>query len=330
MRRRMLSPEFFTDADMIANFDAFGRLFYQGLWCVAEDSGCFEINPLGLKMKIFPGDNIPLEQLQQYIEKLIELDKVVPYEANGRQYGWLKNFHKHQRLDKPSPPSIPLPDFIFWHGEEEFGDKRHKYYYEVLPTGQRNAHKQTCPGQVCDKSCPEEKRKEKKRREVEEKRKDSPNPPGPDASQEPQVSLDDNKNEPKYTEDSPPYRAAIYLRNRILENNPRARVPNDDPGDPLLQKWSQEMDRLNRIGPPGGTQGYSWQEIRQLIDFSQDDEFWRANILSAGKLREKCVQLENQMRRSISQPRGHPTMSKNVANALKLVEKYNQEEGGYS
>ena len=158
----------------------------------------------------------------------------------------------------------------------------------------------------------------------------SPNPPGPDAPQEPQVSLDDNKNEPKYTEDSPPYRAAVYLRNRILENNPRARVPNDDPGDPLLQKWAKEMDRLGRIGPPGGTRGYSWQEIRDLIDFSQEDDFWQANILSAGKLREKCVQLENQMRRSTSKTRGHPTMSKNVANALRLVEKYSQEEGDYS
>ena len=73
--------------------------------------------------------------------------------------------------------------------------------------------------------------------------------------------------------------------------------------------------------------GYSWQEIRDLIDFSQDDDFWRANILSAGKLREKCVQLENQMSRNY-QPRGHPTMSSNVANALRLVEKYEQEESG--
>jgi len=154
----------------------------------------------------------------------------------------------------------------------------------------------------------------------------SPNPPGPDA---PQETLEAGVVESKHTEDSPPYRAAAYLRNRILENNARARVPPEDPEDKLMQKWAQEMDRLNRIGPPGGTQGYSWQEIRDLIDFSQDDDFWRANILSASKLREKCVQLENQMRRSTSKNRGHPTMSKNVANALRLVEKYNQEEGGY-
>ena len=153
---------------------------------------------------------------------------------------------------------------------------------------------------------------------------DSPNPPGPDALQQPEES----KEEPKYTEDDPPYRAAVYLRNRILENNARARVPSEDPEDKLMQKWAQEMDRLHRLGPPGGSTGYSWQEIRDLIDFCQDDDFWRANILSAGKLREKCVQLENKMRRVGSQSRGHPTMSRNVANALRLVEKYEQEESG--
>lgn len=154
----------------------------------------------------------------------------------------------------------------------------------------------------------------------------SPNPPGPDAPPEPQEAGVD---ESKHTEDSPPYRAATYLRNRILANNARARVPPNDPEDKLMQKWAQEMDRLNRIGPTGGTKGYSWQEIRDLIDFSQDDDFWRSNILSAAKLREKCVQLENQMRRSTSKPRGHPTMSSNVANALRLVAKYSQEEGEY-
>jgi hypothetical protein len=153
------------------------------------------------------------------------------------------------------------------------------------------------------------------------------NPPGPDAPPEPQEA---DVDESKHTEDSPPYRAAAYLRNRILENNARARVPPNDPEDKLMQKWAQEMDRLNRIGPPGGTKGYSWQEIRDLIDFSQDDDFWRSNILSASKLREKCVQLENQMKRNNYKPRGHPTMSKNVANALRLVEKYSQEEGEYS
>lgn len=133
MRRRILNPEFFVDPDIIANLDFGGRLFYQGLWCVAEDSGVFDPNPLGLKMKIFPGDNLEVSVIQQYYQALLQLDKIIEYEVSGRTYAWLKNFHKHQKLDRPSPPSLPLPSWVVWHGEEEYGKEKHRWHYEVLP-----------------------------------------------------------------------------------------------------------------------------------------------------------------------------------------------------
>ena len=325
MRRRMLNPDFFTDPDIVT-LNPYGRLFYQGLWCVADDSGCFELNALLLKMKIFPGDNIPLEDIEGYIDILINKKKLITYQANDKEYAWIKNFHKHQKLDKPSPPKVPLPPWVIFHGEEEFGNQRHKWHYEILD------YSETGRGQVGDDAPLEVKRSKEKRSEGEVNIKDSPNSASPDPSPCLRQPDDDLEN-PKYTEDSPPYQAAAYLRNRILANNSRARVPPEDPEDKLMQKWAQEMGRLHRLGPPGGRQGYSWQEIRQLIDFSQDDEFWRANILSAGKLREKCVQLENQMKREFGRepPRAEGvTMSKNVANALRLVEKYEKiEEGGF-
>ncbi|MEW5920657.1 MAG: hypothetical protein AB1796_06890 [Bacillota bacterium] len=133
MRRRMLSPGFFVDDELVQHFDFGGRIFYQGLWCVAEDSGVYEPKLLALKMQIFPGDNIPLETLESYLNKLIELGKVVEYTAAGKKLHWLRNFHKHQKVDKPAPPSLPLPPWIIWHGEAEIGPQRHKWYYEVLP-----------------------------------------------------------------------------------------------------------------------------------------------------------------------------------------------------
>ena len=334
MRRRMLNPDFFTDPDMVANFDFGGRLLYQGLWCLAEDSGCFEPNPLLLKMKIFPGDDIPLGEIQKHIDRLVELDKIVLYQVDGKEYAWLKNFHKHQKLDRPAPPAIPLPEWLVFHGEEEYGTQRHKWHYEVVDCSG------TCRGHVGDTTTPEEKLIEEKRTEGERNIKDSPDF-RPDDRQSPQQVSDTPqvepeeppKEEPKHTEDSMAFKAASYLRGRILTNNPRARVPTQDVEDKLMQNWATELDRLHRLGPPGGDQGYNWHEVRQLIDFSQDDEFWRANILSAGKLREKCVQLENQMKRNMAKARGHPggtpTMSRNVANALRLVQKYSQEEGDY-
>ena len=331
LHNRIIKASFWTDTDLLRHLDRDGRMFYIGLIQLADDSGCLEDDLLAFKIHLYPADmDVDLDFIQKHRDRLVELGKLIPYTSEGKQCLYLKNFHKHQSLRSPAPPSVPLPEWITWEpGETARSSGK---YIVSEPYGDRTV---TVSSPYGDQPEPEpelEPEPEEKRTRREEELKDSPNPPGPDPSPASQQLIDDGQKEPKYTEDSPPYRAAMYLRNRILENNPRARVPDDDPGDPLLQKWAKEMDRLNRIGPPGGKQGYSWQEVKQLIDFSQDDEFWRANILSAGKLREKCVQLENQMKRQFGrEPPGARgmTMSKNVANALRLVEKYSQEKGDY-
>lgn len=163
MRRRMLSPTFFTDDDLVQHFDFRGRLFYQGLWCTAEDSGVYEPKILALKMKIFPGDDIPLETLQGYLDKLIQLGKVVAYEVNGKKLHWLKNFHRHQKVDRPSPPTLPLPPWIIWHGEEEYGNQRHRWYYEIRYEDAYFEDKSgTGPGNGDDRTTPEVKLNEVK------------------------------------------------------------------------------------------------------------------------------------------------------------------------
>lgn len=94
----------------------------------------------------------------------------------------------------------------------------------------------------------------------------------------------------------------FYLIELIEKNNPRASVPKKDPSDPLFKKWLKEIDRLKRLGPVGAkakeNKGYSFQEIRDIITFSQQDQFWKSNILSAKKLRKQVIQLENKMKNS--------------------------------
>jgi len=132
MNRRMLDPDFFTDEDLIANLDHTGRLFYAGLWVVAEDSGVFEPKLFSLKMKIFPGDNLDIEQINDYYEKLVLLKKIIPFEYNGVTFAWLRNFFKHQKLERPKAPTLPLPACLRWHGKEEYGDLRRSYHYEQV------------------------------------------------------------------------------------------------------------------------------------------------------------------------------------------------------
>jgi len=73
---------------------------------------------------------------------------------------------------------------------------------------------------------------------------------------------------------------AHLLREKIARNNPQARLTTNQE-----RKWALEADRM--IARDGRTPA----AIHEIIEFSQADTFWRANILSMGKLREKFDQL---------------------------------------
>jgi len=73
---------------------------------------------------------------------------------------------------------------------------------------------------------------------------------------------------------------ACLLRQKILDNNPRAKITENQ-----VVAWGRQADlmlRVDRRTP---------EEISALIQWSQRDNFWKSNILSMGKLREKFDQL---------------------------------------
>jgi DNA replication protein DnaD len=92
----------------------------------------------------------------------------------------------------------------------------------------------------------------------------------------------DNNVNNKYTSDSNEYRLATYLFNYIKRNNPKAKEPN-------LQKWSKTFDYILRIDER------EIEEVKAVIKWSQDNNFWFKNILSPNKLREKYDTLYLQM-----------------------------------
>ena len=77
------------------------------------------------------------------------------------------------------------------------------------------------------------------------------------------------------------YLAACCLRDEIA-----ARLPTSTPpSEKQLQAWADAFDKCNRID------GHSWCEIEQVLLFSQDDPFWRKNILSGEKFRKQYTAL---------------------------------------
>lgn len=73
---------------------------------------------------------------------------------------------------------------------------------------------------------------------------------------------------------------AALLREKILGNTPTARISAAQES-----KWAREADLMMRH------EGRTAAAIRDLIEWCQKDLFWRTNILSMGKLREKFDQL---------------------------------------
>lgn len=113
LSNRMVKDDFWTDSELIQELPPEGRMFYQGLWQLAEQTGVLENDPMAYKMQLFPGDReIGVGEIQEWTDKLVELGKLIEFTDNGESYFYIKNFHKHQSFSHPAKPELPLPEFI--------------------------------------------------------------------------------------------------------------------------------------------------------------------------------------------------------------------------
>jgi hypothetical protein len=111
-----------------------------------------------------------------------------------------------------------------------------------------------------------------------------------------------------YDEDSVYYRLALRLYERIKENNPDHKKPN-------LQKWADDvrlmMEHDHRTE----------EQIAYVIDWAQRDSFWKGNILSTKKLREKFDQLVIRIKEQINKG-NKKTVSQHKSNIVNMPRAY--------
>lgn len=93
---------------------------------------------------------------------------------------------------------------------------------------------------------------------------------------------DTNKNDKNdkniYSPNSNEFRLANFLFNHIRKRNPNFKEPD-------IQKWALHIDYMLRIDLR------PLEEIKQIIELCQKDDFWQNNILSTEKLRKQYDQL---------------------------------------
>lgn len=82
----------------------------------------------------------------------------------------------------------------------------------------------------------------------------------------------------KFDQSTIEYQLSQRLYDKMVQNDSKAKHPN-------LSKWAEHIDKLIRLDER------SIEDIERVIDYCQDDDFWKSNILSTNKLRMKFPQL---------------------------------------
>lgn len=109
-RIRQLKPEIYLDDEFweleLKHLELHLFKAFSGLWCQADREGRFEWKPAMLKTQILPywaGD------FASVLRVLNDARYIVRYEVGGRVYGWIRNFHRHQRPNNREPASVIPP-----------------------------------------------------------------------------------------------------------------------------------------------------------------------------------------------------------------------------
>lgn len=110
-RIRTLKPDFFTSPST-AQVDFPVRIFYEALWCWADDFGIGETNLNGLLGFAFPdSDGFSAQDVRRFCADCARAYGVTFYTVRGRHYYAVPTWEKHQKLEKRTDRrKHPSPD----------------------------------------------------------------------------------------------------------------------------------------------------------------------------------------------------------------------------
>lgn len=119
-RSRMIKPEFWDD-EKLCSISLQARLIFIGLWTYSDDYGVVKGNPIWLKSKILPydgslntqeaisEDSVSAHGIVEWLSELEQIRCIVPFKHNNETFYYIRNFLKHQKVNRPSKARNPQP-----------------------------------------------------------------------------------------------------------------------------------------------------------------------------------------------------------------------------
>ena len=100
-RIRTIKPEFWDDLKL-SKISRDSRLLYIGLWNFCDDLGVIIGDSLWIKSKVFPFDQIQIQQFEKWIEELVKNGFISQFSHKGEDFYYLPNLTRHQVINRPN------------------------------------------------------------------------------------------------------------------------------------------------------------------------------------------------------------------------------------
>jgi len=107
-RIRTIKPKFWDDYK-IGKISRDSRLLYIGLWTFSDDIGVVIGDAIWLKSKIFPYDQIQVQQFERWLSELAANGFICQFSHEGENFIYLPNFARHQVINRPNVDDLNIP-----------------------------------------------------------------------------------------------------------------------------------------------------------------------------------------------------------------------------
>ena len=110
-RIRTVKPEFWED-ELIATLTRDARLLFIACFNIADDEGLLRWTAAFIKAQAFIyDDDLDVDAVETLMQEITDSGLVFPYVGGTarQKLGWIVNFHKHQKVNRPQPSKLPAP-----------------------------------------------------------------------------------------------------------------------------------------------------------------------------------------------------------------------------
>lgn len=130
-RTRTIKPKFWDDVK-IGRISRDARLTYIGLWVIADDCGVVIADTVWIKSKLYPYDQIQIQQFENWFKELERNGFIYLFSYNNEEFIYLPKFSRHQTINKPNFEDLNVPKSVVESLQRQFMEQSRINHVSIM------------------------------------------------------------------------------------------------------------------------------------------------------------------------------------------------------